>query len=468
LGVKINILKNASAGIFSKFSGSLIRLLQVPLLLHFLGVEDFGRWTVLYTIPAWLSFTNFGFGSVGANQISMNVAKGDYINARRVFSTILAIIGSIAIIGFVLSIFIVPLIKWEILLKTSALRHNEYYSCVLWLCLSVFISFLYEPFWGIFRAAHKAHIGVLLTSLLPWFNLLAIFISLKTSIHFDLIAMALFLSNILFLFIYFLISSKVMPELSFSFKTIQPSQIMYLFRKGVAFQAFPLGNALVIQGYIIIIQTILGPAAVSLFSTAKTLVNTVKQGLDVICQATWPELSHLIGSNDLQKAKTIHYTGVALAIVLSISGVILLTVFGVPIYHLWVGKSILLPFPLLLLFLAPLPFNALWVTSSVIHLSSNRHEGLALRYLFAAFISSVACFVLTYIIGIAGAAISILIMDIILIPYVIRHSLILTNDTWNNFYHGTVKLLKESPHLFLKTVLNLLKNSRYEKVSDIV
>src|SRR5665647_450785 len=92
MSVKKNIFKNASAQIISKASSSVIRLLQVPLLIHFLGVEDFGRWTVLYTIPSWLAFTNLGFGSVGANQMSMFVANGDLQNARKVFSTTLAII----------------------------------------------------------------------------------------------------------------------------------------------------------------------------------------------------------------------------------------------------------------------------------------------------------------------------------------------------------------------------------------
>jgi O-antigen/teichoic acid export membrane protein len=457
MSVKNNILKNASAGIFSKVSISFIRLLQVPLLIHFLGVEDFGRWTVLFTIPSWLAFTNLGFGSVGANQMSMFVANGEIQNARKVFSTTLAVIALITIVGSVFSILIAPFVKWEIFLKTNALRHSELVLCVIWMCLTVFISFLYEAFGGIYRAAHKAHLGVLLASILPWFNLLAMFISLNYSTRFDYIALSLLLSNVLFLGVYFALSLKVMPELSFSFKLVQPSDFKYLFRKGFAFQAFPLGNALVIQGNIIIIQVLLGPVAVALFGTAKTLVNTIKQVLDIISQATWPELSHLIGSNDLKKAAQIHQTGVALSVVLSVLGVLFLTFFGETIYSLWVGKSILLPFHLLILFLLPIPFNALWITSSVVHMASNKHEGLAIRYIIAALISSVACLILTYMIGIEGAAFSIVIMDIILIPYVIRYSLILTNDTWGEFLPATINLIIESPRLIILRIINLTK-----------
>jgi O-antigen/teichoic acid export membrane protein len=453
LSVKKNILRNAGAGVLSRFSGLIIRLLQVPLLLHFLGVEDFGRWTVLYTIPGWLSFANMGFGSVGANQISMFVANGDYKEARKVFSTTVGVIGCITILGFIISLLAVPHIKWENLLKSSDVRHHEYYMCVLWMCLTVFISFLYEVFWGIFRAARKAHIGVLISSMLPWLNILAISISLKISTRFDFLSLALFISNIIFLLTYFILSSRILPGIYFSFRAIQYNRIGYFIRKGFAFQAFPLGNAFIIQGNIIIVQAILGPAAVALFSTAKTLVNSVKQSLEIISQATWPELTHLLGSSDLENARKVHYNGVALGIISSLAGVIFLTIFGDFIYKIWVGKSLSLPFSLLILFLIPLPFNSLWFTSSVIHLSSNRHEGLAIRYIIAAIVSSITCLALTYGIGIAGAAISTAVMDLILIPYVVNYSIFLTKDNWGNFLSGILNVMKESPWLLRKFIL---------------
>jgi len=320
--------------------------------------------------------------------------------------------------------------------------------CVMWMWITVVISFLYEAFGGIYRADHKAHLGVLLASSLPWLNLLAMYISLKYSTRFDFIALAILFSNIIFFFIYAGLSIKILPTLSFSFQLIQPTDFKYLFRKGFAFQAFPVGNALTIQGSIIIVQLILGPAAVALYGTAKTLVNTIKQVIDIISQSTWPELSHLIGSNDLKQAAAIHRMGVALAIVLSTLGFITIAIFGGAIYSFWVGKSILLPFHLLIIFLLPIPLYAFWITSSVVHLASNKHEGLAIRYIIAAFISTAACFLLTKILGIEGAAISGAIMDIVLIPYVVRYSLIITDDTWKGFLNGCLNTVTHVPSQF--------------------
>lgn len=459
MSVKNNILKNATANIFSKFTNTFIRLLQVPLLIHFLGVEDLGRWTVLYTIPSWLGFANLGFGSAGANQMSMFIAEGNLNGARKVFSTTIATITLITIFGSIICILIVPFIRWDVLLKTNEVRNKELYLSVIWMCITIFISFYNEAFLGIFRAAHKTHFAVLLSSTLPWLNLLCMFVVLNFSTSFDYIALSLLLSNILFLAIYAILSKKAMPEISFSLKFVEFKNFKYLFRKGFAFQAFPVGNALLIQGNIIIVQFILGPVAVALYSTAKTLVNTIKQAMDVISQATWPELSHVIGANDMKRAALIHRAGVSLSIVVSVFGVIALALFGEKIYSLWVGKSILLPFHLLLLFLIPMPLQSLWVTSSVVHMASNKHEGLAVRYILATLISSIVSIFLTYTFGIGGAAISIGIMDIILIPYVIKNSLNITNDTWSEFLFGIFNYIKNLPRLIIFISQKILKYS---------
>ena len=238
-----------------------------------------------------------------------------------------------------------------------------------------------------------------------------------------------------------------MPIMTFSFKLIDVTYFKELFKKGVAFQAFPLGNALSIQGNILIIQLLIGPLAVALFGTAKTLVNVVKQVIDIINQASWPELSHLMGSQDYDRAKYIHRIGVLLSLIISIGGVLFLLFFGKSIYSLWTGNSINLPYHILILLLLPVPLNALWFTSSVVHMASNRHEGLAIRYLIAAACSTISSIGLTYFFGLEGTAISLLVMEILLIPYVIKYSIKLTGDDWNSFLVGLLNILKNIRHI---------------------
>jgi hypothetical protein len=90
----------------------------------------------------------------------------------------------------------------------------------------------------------------------------------------------------------------------------------------------------------------------------------------------------------------------------------------------------------MIVFLLPIPFNALWFTSSVVHMATNQHAGLARRYLGAALLSAISCYFLARFAGLEGAALSSLVMDLLLIPYVLKHSLYLTGDSWHEFIRG--------------------------------
>jgi O-antigen/teichoic acid export membrane protein len=123
---------------------------------------------------------------------------------------------------------------------------------------------------------------------------------------------------------------------------------------------------------------------------------------------------------------------------------------GTWLYGLWTGKAMTLSHELLWLFLLPIPFNALWYTSSVIHVASNKHEVLAVRYVVATVLNLVACWGLSSVWGINGAALSTLVVDLMLIPYVLRQSVRLTQDEFSTFLPGMVAELRGITG-FLKT-----------------
>src|SRR4030088_3738187 len=71
----------------SKLASAIIQLIQVPVFLHFWSVPLYGEWMILNSIPAYLSFSNIGFGSVAGNEMTMMVARNDRDGALRVFQS---------------------------------------------------------------------------------------------------------------------------------------------------------------------------------------------------------------------------------------------------------------------------------------------------------------------------------------------------------------------------------------------
>ena len=451
LQVKAALFRNALAGGAGKISLILFRIVQVPLLLSALGVEEYGRWLVLASLPTWLTLANLGFGSVAANEMSMAVAALDLPRARSVFSTTLALLAVLSLLGTAIIVLLAPLIPWETMLNVSTARHSEMTAAVLWLGLAVLISFFGDVFYGCFRAARKAHQGVLLNSIRPWADLVAMIAALHYGTRFDHLALALLCSAVIFNGCYYWLSRRSMPELSCSLRLVQPARFHELFKKGIAFQAFPLGNAVLFQGNLLVVQATLGPVAVALFGTARTLIRSVNQAMDLVNQAIWPELSHLLGSGDLSRAARLHRLAVVISVTTAILSVVGLAVFGQTLYGWWTGKAIELPQYLLLLFLLPIPFNALWFTSSVVHVACNQHEGLAVRYVAATCLSVAACIFLSSYMGIEGAALSTLVVDLVLIPYVLKRSLLLTGDSWLGFAQGVAHDLRSTVDLLRRS-----------------
>jgi O-antigen/teichoic acid export membrane protein len=450
--LKKALLKNFLASGWGKVSAVIFRLIQVPILLTMLGVEDYGRWLVLYTLPSWLSLANLGFGSVAGNDISIAIGQNDFEKARRIYSSTLQVVSYILIIGLVILLPVAILMPWESFLQLPSGRHTEIMWVIIWFSFSTLLSFYGEVFQARFRAAHKAHTFIYLYSFRPWVELLAMIAILQFSKRLDHLALAVLGSTILFIISAQWISQRAMPSLSYSPGLVQKGLLQWLFRKGLAFQAFPLGNALIFQGNILVVQLLLGPVAVAIFGSVRTLVRSINQMLELINQVMWPELSHLFGKGELQKAARLHRIGVALSISLAIFFVLVLGLFGDKLFAFWTGNAFPMPRTLFLLFLLPIPFNSLWFTSSVIHMASNKHEGLAVRYLIAMVLAVVGCVVLSYFFGLEGAAISTVIADIILIPYVFSVSLALTADTFEKFMQGIREDVQLIPKYFKKTI----------------
>ena len=434
--IKKTLFKNFLASGWGKISTVLFRLVQVPILLSFLGIEEYGRWLVLYALPSWLFLANLGFGNVAANDVSMAVGKGDLARARMIFSAAFRVVMYILLGGIILLLPIILFFHWEKFLRVAADRHTEITWVLIWLTLSTLLTFIGEIFQARFRAARKAHTYMLLYSVRPWIELAFMLLVLQFTTRLDYLAFTTFLSTIIFTLGVQWFSYRAMPELTYSGQPVEKGLLRHLFRKGLAFQAFPLGNALIYQGTIIVVQMILGPIAVAVFGSVRTLVRSINQVLELINQVMWPELSILFGTGDLPKAARLHRIGVVLSIGIALFFVLLLALFGERIFSWWTGGSIILPRTLLLLFLLPIPFNSLWFTSSVIHMASNKHEGLAIRYLIAMCMAVIGCALLSWWFGMEGAAISTVIADIILIPYVFRVSLSLTGDNLEKFIYG--------------------------------
>src|SRR5579863_810410 len=76
---------------------ALVQLISVPAFLRAWGPHLYGEWLVMSAVPAYLSFTDIGFGSVAGNDMAMRVAGSDYVGALKTFQSTLLLVGALSL-----------------------------------------------------------------------------------------------------------------------------------------------------------------------------------------------------------------------------------------------------------------------------------------------------------------------------------------------------------------------------------
>lgn len=438
MGTKKAILKNLGAGSLIQISNILIRFIQVPILISFLGVKEYGQWLVIYSFPMLFSMANFGFGSVAANDIVLMSASKDYLKANKVYSTTFALLILIAIIGSLIIILITPFYNWSSYLEIEASHQKELVWAIIFLGTSVFISMPTSVWSGKLRAANKAHLSILIAGIKPWSNFIGLIIVLTFTTRFDMLALASLISTIIYIVAYYIISHKNYPHLRYSVKNFDKKYIKSLFANGVSFQTLAIGNAIQNQGMLLVIQGILGPVQVAIYSTVRTATNTAIQAMGLINQVTWPEFSMLIGKGELKKAARLHHIGSLTSYIISIGGFVFLLTLGPLLIRLWTNGNIIIERNILFYFIIIIPFVASYATSAAVLASCNQIKTQAKLFFIGTFVNILLCWFFTKLWGLSGAAISASAVYIISFHYVINKAISVTGDTSSGFIKGII------------------------------
>jgi O-antigen/teichoic acid export membrane protein len=209
--------------------------------------------------------------------------------------------------------------------------------------------------------------------------------------------------------------------------------IKRLFRPAIAYMAFPVGSAFSLQGMTIVVSAAMGPIAVVMFSTVRTLTRFVYFMATMIAYSIWPELSAAFGAGNRLLARNIHRCACQASLGLSLAGMLFLEVFGTRIYGYWTHHNVVMDHRLFHLLLLQVLANSLWYTSAIVSIACNRHERQAAVYLVATALSLPAAYLLISQFGLTGVGISLLSVDVFMVGYVFKQSLALLHENLGDF-----------------------------------
>jgi O-antigen/teichoic acid export membrane protein len=410
-----------------------IQLVSVPIFLHFWGPKLYGEWLVLSAIPIYLGFTDFGFGSVAGSEMTMLVARGAKDAALEVFqSTWLLTTGVSVSFGLcvALGLGVLPVERW---LNIAVLSRGQVTAILCALCAYVLLDMQWTVIAAGFKSDGNYALGALMGNIVRFCtNACSV---AAVAFHGSPLTVAIILVCFRFLGNWacqFVLTRKS-PWLHYGYRHAHLSVIRRLFGPAIAFMAFPAGNAFILQGMTVLVGAVLGPIAVVMYSTVRTLTRFVYQTVDMITNGVWAEMSTALGAGNISLARNLHRCACQASLGLSLAAASFLALFGKGIYGVWTHHKITLDHALFYVLLIEVLANALWFTSSIVPIAWNRHQRQALVYVSATLASLPIAYFLMKWIGLPGAGISLLMVDLCMIGYVLTGSLRLLHDKLNDF-----------------------------------
>ncbi|MGA9671666.1 MAG: lipopolysaccharide biosynthesis protein [Terracidiphilus sp.] len=288
-------LKRVAKTLAASFSGQglnvLAQLLLPPIFLRHYSVSGYGEWLTLSATVGYLGTLNFGLQTYANNQVAICYHRGDLDEARTIQATalvlLLGVVGATALITAV--VFLVPINQWLGLKASHMVVSTTIYLLGLQVLLKMIYGFLVGTFLVVgisYRGQHWNNAQMLVTTL-------ATAAQATCNASFSWIAAQQLITTLTFSLIVLIDlrikAAPVFPRL----RHLDPKRFGAVLEPSGYFGMLFCANFLVYQLPVILMQRILGPTAVVVFSLTRTIYSMARQGLAILSQAIGPEINEL-------------------------------------------------------------------------------------------------------------------------------------------------------------------------------
>lgn len=341
----IKAKKNITVSFGLQVISIIIGLIYVPLLINYLGAEEYGVWLTLSSVIGWFSFFDIGLGNGLRNKLTEALAKNNINLAKEYVSTTYAIISLVFIGVLVLFYCLNPFLDWSRILNTTAVSINKL-TLLAQVVFTFFVfRFIFQLIGTIYSAYQMPAINNAIAPISNIISLLAILVLLKTS-QGSLLALGFILSAVpVFVFIgfSFMAFRNRFKAIRPSFNSINLKHSRDLLSLGAKFFVTQVAAIILFSLSNIIIAQVLTPNDVTKYNIAFKYFSISFMAITIILSPIWSAVTDAYTKNDYEWLKsTLKQLNMLGLVFVAIAGLQLL--FSDFIYGIWVGYKIKIPF----------------------------------------------------------------------------------------------------------------------------
>ncbi|WP_157083333.1 lipopolysaccharide biosynthesis protein [Bradyrhizobium manausense] len=354
-----------------------VQLALVPVLLHHWGAEHYGVWLLLSAIPTYLTFADFGFTMAAKNVMTIKVARGERSGALITYQSIFMLLNVIVAVILVILLLGLPIIGISSVFALGSVGEKSAKIVVFLLAgnvlLTQYLLLLASGLRCIGRPTEEVLWGA--SSRL----MEGIVTALAAMLGGDIVAAALAIvaNRILFDVATWLRLRALANWLTLGLRHASLEETRAMFQPSLSFMLVSIGQALSIQGPVLILGVVGTPMQVVVYSTARTLARLGTSIVNMINFAFTPEYSRLFGLANLQGFARLARLHLWATIGLSMSYIAALILTGRWIIELWTATRITVDQTFFLVLLLTIAAEMIWSAELMPLASINRHIGAA-------------------------------------------------------------------------------------------
>jgi O-antigen/teichoic acid export membrane protein len=377
-------LRNFAAQSFGQVVNIASQIFSVPLFLYCWNKTSYGEWVVLTTIPSLLWTLDNGLAGLAGSRMTIITGRGgdeNWEEANRIFHNVLLVQTLLGLLIFAAVAVIVSMTDVSAAFGFHHMTRHEAGTVLLLMIGYMLLGFGI----GLIRAGYRAslleHRGVALACVWKLSDFLTTMLVLCLGGQAIDLACGLVVSIAFWVVFMFIDVRRRCPRVDFAFGPISGSHLRSTVVDGLPILAGEAAFAFFLQGYPLVVNRLLGPAAVVTLTTLRTASRALYQGVMVVGSASSSEFSRTYGNND--KDGFLRLLKVLLAATLwAGAGICIgLTIFGPWVIAKWTNGKVIVGHEILFLFGLSVAFQGAWSASRTVLTAMNLHHRFNYVYL---------------------------------------------------------------------------------------
>jgi len=375
------VASGAMAGLYTQMVQLTILLVSVPVLTGAWGLAGYGAWVLLFTLPQFLSMSDLGLSQAGANLMTAATARGEYEQARRIFVSLrwgsACAMTALAVIVGVLMIVIYP---------HSMAFLEPHTDGRAWVSICVLLTYTVIITQSLVTEAGFCAAG----AFARWQVLYSTLCLIETMIGLAVAASGHGFETVAWTYLGLRIISAVImaSDLRLREKWTHGTgfwphgpELRALIRPSLAAFLIPAAQGITLQGAVASIGIIGGTAIVPAFSATRTVSRTALQFIYRFNYASAPRYTAHHATEDNRAMAVLMMANFLVTGALLAMAVPLLLWLGPSIIRIWTHGRVHASPELLVLLVAAMALNALWVPLSNFIGALNQHGRFSYVYL---------------------------------------------------------------------------------------